>query len=166
MALWRLCLLTLCVAEQLPDDECTTGTCSLELHQLRAQKEEAKLEVAKANVTTGSCSADDEAVSSAQSDSECWIEEFNEQFCCGDQWGNIQDSSIVRPEEDARWEKIKASKDLEDGGEYDFIVVGAGSAGSVVASRLADAATADGRPWRVLVLEATRREKEIHAQLQ
>lgn len=36
----------------------------------------------------------------------------------------------------------------------------------VVASRLADAATADGRPWRVLVLEATRREKEIHAQLQ
>jgi len=63
--------------------------------------------------------------------------------------------SFSRLEEDERWEKIKAGKELEDrnmpsicdghelfdrfiaatffnedGGEYDFIIVGAGSAGS------------------------------------
>ncbi|CAJ1462081.1 unnamed protein product [Effrenium voratum] len=102
---------------------------------------------------------------------ECWSGEFNEEFCCGEQWGltgnpacwNEEftflrccglDSFPRRPDEDERWERIAGSTPLEDGGEYDFIVVGAGSAGSVVASRLADAATSDGRPWRVLILEA------------
>eukprot|EP00434_Breviolum_minutum_P028581 symbB.v1.2.025286.t2/scaffold2445.1/size151041/14 len=102
---------------------------------------------------------------------ECWIGEFNEDFCCGDEWGLTgnptcwnEEFSYLRccgleklprkPEEDQKWEKIKAGKDLEDGGEYDFIIVGAGSAGSVVASRLADAETVDGQPYRVLILEA------------
>ena len=68
-ALWRLCLLAICFAEQLPDDECVSETCGLELHQLRAQKEESKLVVQKdvdhiaSNTSfTGSCSADDEAI--------------------------------------------------------------------------------------------------------
>lgn len=68
-ALWRLCLLAICFAEQLPDDECSSETCGLELHQLRAQKEESKLVVKKdddhiaSNTSfTGSCSADDETL--------------------------------------------------------------------------------------------------------
>lgn len=102
---------------------------------------------------------------------ECWIGEFNENFCCGEQWGLTGNPACWNEEffylrccglekfprkleEDERWEKIKAGKELEDGGEYDFIIVGAGSAGSVVASRLADAETPDGQPWRVLILEA------------
>lgn len=38
-----LCLVVLAAAEILPEDECSSGTCSLELHQLRAK--ETKLEV-------------------------------------------------------------------------------------------------------------------------
>eukprot|EP00971_Amphidinium_carterae_P069764 1380600-Amphidinium_carterae.1 len=40
-----------------------------------------------------------------------------------------------------------------EGGEYDFIVVGAGSAGSVAASRLAAAPGPGGRGYRILLLE-------------
>lgn len=41
-----------------------------------------------------------------------------------------------------------------DGEEYDYIVIGAGSAGSVVAARLAQAETGGSKPFRVLLLEA------------
>ena len=39
---WLLLCLVLGAAEILPEDECSSGSCSLELHQLRAQ--EGKLE--------------------------------------------------------------------------------------------------------------------------
>ena len=38
----RLLCVALAAAEILPEDECSSGTCSLELHQLRAK--ETKLE--------------------------------------------------------------------------------------------------------------------------
>jgi len=104
-------------------------------------------------------------------DAECWQDDFNEDFCCGDRWGltgnpacwNEEftylrccgiDKLPRRPDDDSKWEASTAGIELEDGGEYDFIVVGAGSAGSAVASRLAAADTVDGQPWRVLILEA------------
>ncbi|CAE7514730.1 betA [Symbiodinium microadriaticum] len=110
-------------------------------------------------------------VTSGLPDAECWQDDFNEDFCCGDRWGltgnpacwNEEftylrccgiDKLPRRPDDDTKWEASTAGIELEDGGEYDFIVVGAGSAGSAVASRLAAADTVDGQPWRVLILEA------------
>ncbi|CAE7797796.1 alkJ [Symbiodinium sp. CCMP2456] len=111
------------------------------------------------------------AATSGLPDAECWQDDFNEEFCCGDRWGltgnpacwNEEftylrccgiDKLPRRPDDDTKWEASTAGIELEDGGEYDFIVVGAGSAGSAVASRLAAADTVDGQPWRVLILEA------------
>eukprot|EP00929_Paragymnodinium_shiwhaense_P024673 TRINITY_DN15106_c0_g2_i1.p1 TRINITY_DN15106_c0_g2~~TRINITY_DN15106_c0_g2_i1.p1 ORF type:complete len:993 (-),score=76.72 TRINITY_DN15106_c0_g2_i1:103-3081(-) len=109
-------------------------------------------------------------------DAECWSEDFNYDMCCGGRWG-LTGNPVCwsgeftylrccglsafprRAEEDATWEDFLKEQVAQDLGEFDFVVVGAGSAGSVVAARLAAASGPDG-PLRVLLLEDGPRNKD------
>jgi len=77
----------------------------------------------------------------------CWDDEFTYLKCCG--LGDFP----RRPEDDLAWDEELRLNPAEIGETFDFIVVGAGSAGSVVASRLASKDGPDGLPYRVLLLE-------------
>lgn len=104
-------------------------------------------------------------------DGECWVGDFNEGLCCGERWGLTGNpicwdnqftylrccglSAFPRlQDEDVLWDDVRRSHPAAEAGEYDFIIVGSGSAGSVLAARLASAHDADGMPWRVLLLES------------
>lgn len=102
---------------------------------------------------------------------DCWAGDFSFELCCAERWGltghtvcwNSEftylrccglDALPRRAQDDLAWDAHRRSTPTRSAEEeFDFIVVGAGSAGTVLASRLGAAVGPDGRPWRVLLLE-------------